>query len=265
MLLAVLTACTPDSRTADQRRAEAARADSSAAGYDVGAGRTAASETTHVAPTDSTADSTAGGLAMSPQHVAVVPPPTHPVPTPVNQTPARPPVTPVDTHRASGGRGGSRPGDPDQAGLPPLDPATAATFLAFDSTKKIVTFQLAAGNELDTQVSFNGARRGGRILTVPVGWRINIEFTNRDPELPHSAAIIAGLEPVPEQLPSSAFPQAQTAKIEEGLLEGDSDQFTFVADRGGRYFIACAVLGHAQRGQWLVLDVSTTATIPAYR
>jgi uncharacterized cupredoxin-like copper-binding protein len=73
------------------------------------------------------------------------------------------------------------------------------------------------------------------------------------------------LEPVPEQLPSSAFPQAQTAKIEEGLLEGDSDQFSFVADRGGRYFIACAVLGHAQRGQWLVLDVSTTATIPAYR
>src|SRR5688572_12604111 len=36
LLIAALTACTPDTRTPAERRAAAARADSSAAGYDVG-------------------------------------------------------------------------------------------------------------------------------------------------------------------------------------------------------------------------------------
>lgn len=146
-----------------------------------------------------------------------------------------------------------------------MDPALEATFLTFDEVKKSATFQLAAGNELGSQVSFNGVRRGGRILTVPVGWRIGIEFTNRDAELPHSATIVAGFEPIPEQLPPPAFPQAQTVRVDEGLLEGDSDELIFVADRAGRYLIACGVLGHAQRGQWIVLEVSPTATVPTYR
>jgi hypothetical protein len=146
-----------------------------------------------------------------------------------------------------------------------MDPAVEATFLTFDSTKKTLVFQLAAGNELEDQVSFNGVRRGARSLVVPVGWRVLIEFTNRDAKLPHSAAIVAGFEPLPEELPPAAFPQAQTMRVEEGLLEGDSDEISFVADRAGRYLIACGVLGHAQRGQWIVLDVSPTATVPRYR
>jgi FtsP/CotA-like multicopper oxidase with cupredoxin domain len=138
-------------------------------------------------------------------------------------------------------------------------------FLAFDSVKKTATFQLAAGNELDNQISLNGAQRGQRTLTVPVGWRVGIEFTNRDAELPHSATIVAGFESIPEQLPPPAFPNAHTDKVDEGLLEGDSDVISFVADRAGRYLIACGVLGHAQRGQWIVLQVSPTATVPTYR
>ena len=128
-----------------------------------------------------------------------------------------------------------------------------------------MVFQLAAGDEIRELVSFNGAREGGRTLTVPHGWRVTIAFANRDPQLPHSATIVDVTGPVPEELPEPVFVRAQTVRVAEGLLEGDADEITFAADRVGRYLIACGVLGHAQRGQWITLSVSTTAVRPTYR
>ena len=274
MLLVALTACTSSSQTSEERRAEAARADSSAAGYDVGRAANAQPSSGPVAgpSRDSTSDSTRRGAP--PASGATVTPPA-PQTGPTVSTPASvvslPPrgggaATPRDTsgRGVGAGRAGAG-GGATTAELPPLDPALEPNYLTYDVAKKTANFQLATGNELGSQVSFNGARRGGRTLTIPVGWRVGIEFTNRDPDLPHSAAVVAGVEPLPEQLPSPAFPQAQTVKIEEGLLEGDSDQMSFVADRAGRYLIACGVQGHAQRGQWILLEVSGTATVPTYR
>ncbi len=149
--------------------------------------------------------------------------------------------------------------------LPPLSPGVEATFLAYDSVRKTVTFQLDAGDEIPAQVSFNGVRRGARTLTVPLGWRVTIEFANLDPQLPHSATVIAAAGTIPEELPEAAFPRAQTVRLGEGLLEGDSDEIVFVADRAGRYILACGVLGHAQRGQWITFDVATSASTPRYR
>jgi len=103
------------------------------------------------------------------------------------------------------------------------------------------------------------------MFTVPLGWRVTIVFANRDPQLPHSATIVAVTGAIPEQLSEPIFPHAQTMRVEEGLLEGDVDEILFTADRVGRYLLACGVLGHAQRGQWLALDVSTTALVPRYR
>jgi uncharacterized cupredoxin-like copper-binding protein len=264
MLLTALAACTPNSQTAAERRAEAARADSSAAGYDVAAAATQAAPPggSHTAPAD-----TASRAATQPasQGGVVIPSPLVTVPHVATQPAHRPTVTVVDTTKGRRGRGESPPGDPGATGRPPMDPALEATFLVFDTLKKTAVFQLAAGNELGNQISLNGAQRGGRMLTVPVGWRVGIEFTNRDAELPHSATVVGSSEPIPEQLPASAFPNAQTDKVDEGLLEGDSDAISFVADRAGRYLIACGVLGHAQRGQWILLVVSPTATVPHYR
>ena len=171
--------------------------------------------------------------------------------------PVRPPAATTDT--------GTRSRDTVKRGIPPLDPALEAMFLTFDEGKKTATFQLAAGNELLDQVSFNGVTRGERVLTVPVGWHVGIEFSNRDTYLPHSALVTEMVDPVPEQLPLAAFPGAQSVKVDAGLLEGDSDQIVFVADRPGRYLIACGVLSHAQRGQWILLEISATATVPSYR
>ena len=252
-----VAACTPDARTLAERRAADARADSSAAGYDVAmtppsrpagdSGRTPGAGVVDSAKRDSTTPA-ATPVTVAPQTTPR--PSTPPVRSPV--------IAVVDT-------GVQRAGTPTASRLPPLDPAVEATFLRFDETTKTATFQLTSGNELEDQVSFNGVRRGGRVLTIPLGWRLAIEFTNRDADLPHSATVVPGIEPVPEQIPASAFPQARSVKVDEGLLEGDSDEVSFVADREGRYFIACGVLGHAQRGQWLVLEISATAARPTYR
>jgi hypothetical protein len=131
--------------------------------------------------------------------------------------------------------------------------------------KKIATFQLTAGDEVPDRVSFNGVTRGARVLTVPLGWVVRIVFVNRDPELPHSVAVIAAADPLPEELAGPAFPQARTVKVAEGLLEGDSDEIAFTPDRTGQFFLACGVIGHAQRGQWLSLIVSDTVAGPTYR
>jgi sulfocyanin len=268
ILIAVLAACTPDTRTPAERRVAAARADSSAAGYDVGMHPPARSITDsglanpRSAMTPGQADSVKRDSLTRLSQVAGSSATPVPASSPVATVPlpGNPPTRPrvlaaVDTGRPSG--------TPNR--LPPLDPAVAATFLKFDETKKTATFQLASGTEIDAPVSFNGARRGERVLTIPIGWQLEIEFINRDPDLPHSATVIPGVEPLPEQLPAAAFAQAHSVKVDEGLLEGDSDQVSFVVSREGRYFIACGVLGHAQRGQWLVLEVSPSVTRPSYR
>jgi hypothetical protein len=264
MLLAAMTACTPSTRTAAERQAEAARADSSAAGYEVGAKGPAAtsSGSAHASVSNSVPDSAKHPVTGASPAALVTPGPGATISPPVKPPPRRPPTTVADT---PGGRQGGRGSHTGVNDLPPIDSVLEATFLAFDTLKKSATFQLTADTEVPDQLSFNGSRSGGRVLTIPLGWRIGIEFTNRDAELPHSAIVVAGLEPVPEQLPLPAFPQAQTAKVDAGLLEGDSDEISFVADRAGRYMIACGVMGHAERGQWMVLEVSSTAKVPTYR
>ena len=271
VLLAALVACAPDSQSAADRAADEARADSSAAGYDVGALPAAAVASRGADSLPKSGRDSSGPTAGSGSGQGSVS-----VPNPSARDTAKNPAAHV---ASSGGRAGSGgPGTSGAATGPrggrrdssavvhvPLNPALEPDFLVYDTLRKTLVFQLAATGELQEQVSFNGATRGGRTLTVPHGWRVTIAFANRDPQLPHSATIVDLIEPVPEQLPEPVFPRAQTIRMEEGLLEGDADEITFAADRVGRFLIACGVLGHAQRGQWLTLSVSTTATKPSYR
>lgn len=263
MLLTSLAACVPGPQTDEERTAAAARADSSAAGYDVGpsSGTQASSVPTREIGQPGVDTSRAPGRRTDSSGVArpprptevVIPEPVVTVPRTASQPGRRPPVTPIDT---SGD--GPLP-------LPPLESALESRFLVYDTLKRTASFQLAAEDELTGPLNFNGVRRGGRTLTVPLGWRLSIEFANRDDKLPHSLVIVESSFPVPDPLPEPAFPRAQTIKVEQGLLEGETDELIFVADRDGQYLMACGVVGHAQGGQWLTLMVSASATVPTYR
>ena len=273
MLLAMLGACAPDTRSDAERSADAARADSSAAGYDVGPARNGQQHASRGRRGSAPLDSVAGRDSSATRPSGAGPA----VPLPMDTGRSTPIITAAGPGPGSGvssasDSSGSRATGPSRASrdsaafaLPALSPELEASYLVFDSTKRTATFQLAAGGELPQQVSFNGARRGTRTLTIPLGWRVTVAFANRDPDLPHSATIVAMTAVIPEQLPEPAFPPAHTVRVAEGLLEGDSDEISFVAERAGRYMLACGVLGHAQRGQWIAMDISPTAAIPRYR
>jgi len=262
MLLGILGACSTELKTGAELRAEAARADSSAAGYDVGPLMPSGSpgERPTPAPGRPTKGQTdvPGALPVG-TRVAVGTAPPGDSQQVQRSTPIVRETTGVQEPVST------RPNPRSGNALPPLSPEREKDFLTADSAKKIATFQLTAGDELADRVSFNGATRGARVLTIPLGWETRIVFVNRDPELPHSVAVITATDLLPEELAAPAFPQARTVKVNEGLLEGDSDEIAFTASRIGRFFLACGVIGHAQRGQWLSLVVSDTVARPSYR
>jgi hypothetical protein len=137
--------------------------------------------------------------------------------------------------------------------------------LTYDTASKSLRFELAATAELPERVSFNGSVHGERVLVVPRGWTVGIHFENRDSELPHSVVVVLRTRAIPEELPGPVFPRAATSRLEEGLLAGAAADLSFVVDREGEYLLGCAVFGHAQRGQWISLVVSPSATRPSYR
>jgi sulfocyanin len=143
---------------------------------------------------------------------------------------------------------------------------TVSRYLSYDPATHVATLRLAAGTiSAGDGLDFNGSRSGAVTFTVPRGWRVDVAFQNSDDELPHSAVVIADIEPIPQELPDPAFPGAATPQASDGTPEESSDQMTFQATTAGRYLIACGVPGHAQGGQWIVLLVSPTATVPSYK
>jgi hypothetical protein len=149
--------------------------------------------------------------------------------------------------------------------VPTLPPIREAAFLTYDTAHRSITFQLTSGDEIPDHVSFNGSVDGTRELIVPRGWAVTVNFTNRDPVLPHSATVVSASGAIGEALSEPAFAGAATIRAGEGLLDGSHDEMTFIADRAGSYRLACAVFGHAQRGQWITLVVSASAAVPRYR
>ena len=138
------------------------------------------------------------------------------------------------------------------------------TWLSFETAAKTVRFQLIAGlTGLNGALNFNGFRDGALTLVVPVGWQTEIDFSNHDGMLPHSAQVIAPQTPLPTQPVGPAIPRAFTFKLVEGLPSEATDIMRFAAQPAGEYLIFCGVPGHGAAGMWIRLRVSATATTPA--
>jgi sulfocyanin len=144
-------------------------------------------------------------------------------------------------------------------------PQIDCNWLTVDSTNKTATFQLTSGlTQLNGGLNFNGFNDGKLTLTVPAGWTVLIRFTNKDPNLPHSAEVIDTTKPMPAgPVEPPAFPRATTVKLMTGLGAGESDSLTFVANKPGSYMIFCGVPGHGLAGMWIRLKVSPTEQRPS--
>jgi len=141
-----------------------------------------------------------------------------------------------------------------------IDPSWM-TVKAADSS---VQFTLVAGmTPVNGGMNFNGATAGGLTLTIPVRWHVTLQFRNDDPNMPHSALVIALETPVPAApRPEPAFPGAVSKDATMGVGQGAKQELRFTADRAGSYMIVCAVPGHGAAGMWIRLVVSGTATKP---
>ncbi|HVC81383.1 MAG TPA: sulfocyanin-like copper-binding protein [Chloroflexota bacterium] len=135
--------------------------------------------------------------------------------------------------------------------------ASAPTWV---STKgKVVNLTLiAAYNNNGSGFNFNGASKGQLTVTVPLGDKVNVTFSN-NASLPHSAQIVAFSKTPPTGSVRDAFKGASTANPTSGVVKGKTQKFSFTANKAGNYLIICAVPGHAAAGMWDTLVVSKTA------
>lgn len=138
--------------------------------------------------------------------------------------------------------------------------------LHWDSTTRTVYFKLiAADGDVNGGMNFNGFANGGFTLTVPLGWRVDISFTN-DSFMPHSAMVVPYAEHDSDAFDNSmvAFPGAETPNPVVGSSKGSQQTFSFTASQTGTYAVVCAVPGHAMAGMWDTLVVSSSASKPSY-
>src|SRR2546426_3743821 len=139
-----------------------------------------------------------------------------------------------------------------------------APWLRADAASKTAEFKLVAGlTEANGGMNFNGFGRGGLVLTVPRGWNVVLHFKNEDPNLPHSAEVIADAEVIPVGPVPPAFEHATTGRLEQGFPTGQGTDGRFVPGKAGSFLIFCAVPGHGVAGMWIRLAVSDAVDRPA--
>jgi plastocyanin len=106
------------------------------------------------------------------------------------------------------------------------------------------TLKLEAGSEdANRGLNFDGKYKGQMVVTVPLGWTVNIKFSNQG-SINHSAAVVtaSGTTPV--------FAGASTPDPTVGTAPGQAAPFTFTASKVGSYRIACLLPGHEGLGMW---------------
>jgi hypothetical protein len=143
----------------------------------------------------------------------------------------------------------------------PSGPMTTPDWFHADAASRTVHLTITAGATPDNNHwNFNGAIRGSTAITVPEGYAVEIEFTNRDPNMAHSLGISAETSnfSVPPQ-PNPVFPGAisqNPGSLIDGTMPGETETIRFVAERAGNYSIVCYIPGHTAVGMWLRFNVS---------
>ena len=137
-------------------------------------------------------------------------------------------------------------------GVPPTSRAVAAGSSASFS---LVAAQTAANAEMN----YNGAAKGGLMITVPVGASVQLTLSNNG-SLPHSMEIIPYTTTLPSAaIPTPAFPGAVTKNPQAGITKGQIATVQFIASKAGKYLLICGFPGHALLGMYGSFEVSPSA------
>jgi len=135
-------------------------------------------------------------------------------------------------------------------------PAGTPRWLVVNARARTANLTLtAAYTSAGSGFNFDGDARGRMVVSVPVGYRVNVIFTNRSP-VPHSAVVTAYSKRTSASGFTPVFHGASTPNPAAGSPQNKTQRFSFVANKAGTYAIVCAVPGHAVGGMWDVLRVT---------
>lgn len=127
-----------------------------------------------------------------------------------------------------------------------------AQFLTVDSASHTVGLSLiAADGPTNNGFNFDGYGRGEMLVSVPRGWRVTVHCKNAGARR-NSCVVISG-----PGASAPAFAGATTPDPVQGLANGQSATFSFVASRTGSYRIASMVPGHELARMYDVLQVTS--------
>ncbi len=136
-----------------------------------------------------------------------------------------------------------------------LSPRASASdgYAKWDPKTNTATLELIAG-----PFTFNGGSAGSVSFTVPGKANVVVNFVNKD-GTPHSAEVVSGEGPVPNQAVDPAIPRAYTNKVQEGMPQEATDVMKFTVPDSGKYRLFCGVPGHGLSGMWIWLTVDPAA------
>jgi plastocyanin len=126
-------------------------------------------------------------------------------------------------------------------------------YAKWDPKTNTATLELIAG-----PFTFNNASNGSAAFVVPGRANVIVNFVNKD-GTPHSAEVISGEGPIPNQAVEPAIPRAYTNKVQEGLPQEATDVMKFTVPESGKYRLFCGVPGHGLSGMWIWLNVDSAA------
>lgn len=141
---------------------------------------------------------------------------------------------------------------------------TADDLLRLGTEPKTVKVVLAATfNTANAGMNFNGYSHGNAVLTVPVGWKVQVTFINPSP-IPHSAIVVDKSDVKKLQITEPYFEGGAIPKHIQGMTMGKAE-FSFVADEAGEYALACGFPAHALAGHWVGFNISADAKAPTLK
>src|SRR4051812_6879679 len=141
---------------------------------------------------------------------------------------------------------------------------TEADFLKLgDQPKTVKVTLVAAFNEVNGGMNFDGYSHGKAVFTIPTGWKVDVTFINPSP-VPHSAVIIDRDMVKKLQVGDPAFPGGSTPNALIGLSSTKA-AFSFTASDAGDYAFPCGFPSHAVAGHWVAVKVSNDAKAPSLK